>query len=200
MKKRPFIIGLTGSIAMGKSTTAQFFRDAGIPVWDADAAVRRLYASGGKAVASIQKVFPSAVENDGVSKERLKNIISEHPLALSQLEAIVHPLVAADRADFIGNTAAPIVLVDIPLLFETGADSEVDCVVVVSTDAQTQQNRALARDGMTQAHFDAILAKQLPDEQKRKRADYVIETHDFESARQQARDVVTKIRDGLTHA
>ncbi|ALI55716.1 dephospho-CoA kinase [Celeribacter marinus] len=200
MKKRPFIIGLTGSIAMGKSTTAHFFRDAGIPVWDADAAVRRLYALGGKAVAPIQKVFPSAVENNEVSKEKLKSIISENPAALSQLEAIVHPLVAADRADFIANTEAPIVLVDIPLLFETGADAEVDCVVVVSTDAQTQQNRALARDGMTRSHFDAILAKQLPDEQKRERADYVIETHDFESARQQARDVVTKIGDGLIHA
>ncbi|WP_417242151.1 dephospho-CoA kinase [Celeribacter sp.] len=200
MTTRPYVIGLTGSIAMGKSTTAQFFADAGIPVWDADAAVARLYARGGAAVAPIHAEFPDAVLNDTVSKAALKTIISADPAALKRIEAIVHPLVAADRAGFIADTDAAIVVVDIPLLFETGAQAQVDCTVVVSTDAKTQRARALARDGMTEAHFDAIMAKQLPDAEKRDRADFVIDTRNLESARRQAHDILDHIKNRRTHA
>ncbi|WP_417258530.1 dephospho-CoA kinase [Celeribacter sp.] len=200
MISRPFVIGLTGSIAMGKSTTAGFFVAAGIPVWDADAAVARLYARGGKAVEPLQAEFPSAVLDGEVSKTALKAIISKDSTALKRIEEIVHPLVAADRAQFIAETEAPIVVVDIPLLFETGAQEQVDCVVVVSTDAKTQRARALARDGMTEAHFEAILSKQLPDADKRARADYVIETDNLESARRQTQDIIDHIKNRLKHA
>lgn len=197
---RPFVIGLTGSIAMGKSTTAQMFAQAGIPVWDADAAVARLYAKGGAAVEPMSAAFPEAIENGAVSKDKLKAIIAKSPDALAQIEAIVHPLVFADRTGFIDTNPAQIVLVDVPLLFEAGGFAQVDAVVVVSTSAQVQRERALARDGMTPAHFEAILAKQLPDAEKRARADYVIETDTLDSARAQTHDVIAAIQEQLTHA
>ncbi|WP_417240203.1 dephospho-CoA kinase [Celeribacter halophilus] len=198
--KKPFIIGLTGSIGMGKSTTAKMFAEAGIPVWDADAAVARLYDLGGAAVAPIAEAFPDAVRSGKVSKDRLKEIISETPAALRKIEEIVHPLVSEDRKKFIETTDAEIVLVDIPLLFETGAERSVDAVVVVSVDAETQRKRVLARAGMTEAHFETILAKQVPDAEKRARADFVIETTSLEAAKSQVQNIVATLRRQIADA
>jgi dephospho-CoA kinase len=198
--KKPFIIGLTGSIGMGKSTTAKMFAEAGIPVWDADAAVARLYDLGGAAVAPMAEAFPDAVRSGKVSKDRLKEIISETPAALRKIEEIVHPLVSEDRKKFIETTDAEIVLVDIPLLFETGAERSVDAVVVVSVDAETQRKRVLARAGMTEAHFETILAKQVPDAEKRARADFVIETTSLEAAKSQVQNIVATLRRQIADA
>ncbi|MBU2889668.1 dephospho-CoA kinase [Celeribacter halophilus] len=198
--KKPFIIGLTGSIGMGKSTTAKMFAEAGIPVWDADAAVARLYDLGGAAVAPMAEAFPDAVRSGKVSKDRLKEIISETPAALRKIEEIVHPLVSQDRKKFIETTDAEIVLVDIPLLFETGAERSVDAVVVVSVDAETQRKRVLARAGMTEAHFETILAKQVPDAEKRARADFVIETTSLEAAKSQVQNIVATLRRQIADA
>jgi dephospho-CoA kinase len=170
------VLGLTGSIGMGKTTTAALFAAEGIPVWDADAAVHRLYARGGAAVAPLAAAFPAAVSQGAVSRAALKAVIAADPAALARIEAIVHPLVAADRAAFLAGQSAPVVLLDIPLLFETGADTMVDATVVVSAPAEEQRARVLARPGMTDADFERILARQMPDAEKRARADYVIDT------------------------
>ena len=188
------ILGLTGSIGMGKSTTAQMFRDLGVPVWDADAAVHRLYGAGGAAVGPVGALCPDAVVTGAVDRGVLKTWLAADPTRLAQLEAAVHPLVAADRAAFIARADAPLVVLDIPLLFETGA--QVDAVLVVSAPPDVQRARVLARGGMTDAQLDLILSRQMPDADKRARADYVIETTDMDSARAQVAALVAKLGGG----
>lgn len=203
------LVGLTGSIGMGKSTTARLFNQEGCPVWDADAAVHRLYAPGGAAVAPLAEVFPEAVDEGGISRERLKSIIATDPSALARIESIVHPLVARDRADFVQNhrknltdltQTAPILVLDIPLLFETGADKGMDYTVVVSAPPEVQRNRVLERGTMTPEQFENILQKQTPDAEKRARADYVITTDTLESARAQVQSILRDIRQRVAHA
>jgi len=192
------LIGLTGSIGMGKSTTAAMFAEAGLPVWDADAAVHRLYAAGGPAGPLLSPVCPEAVGADGaVDRAPRKARSARDPAALSALERVVHPLVAADRAAFIARAAragAYAVVLDIPLLFDTGADRAMDRVVVVSAPAEVQRARVLARPGMTEAQFDTILARQLPDSVKRARADDVIGTLTLEQARAAVARIVAEER------
>lgn len=185
---------------MGKSTTAAMFADEGLPVWDADAAVHRLYAAGGGAVPAIAAIRPEAVSPDGVDRAALKDWIARDPGALKRIEAVVHPLVAQDRAAFLDRAESDIVVLDIPLLFETGGDAAMDAVVVVSVPAEVQRARVLGRPGMTKAHFQAILSKQTPDAEKRARADHVIETLDMDSARAEVRRVIAGIRKGLADA
>lgn len=195
-----FLLGLTGSIGMGKSTTAQMFADAGCAVWDADAAVHRLYGPQGAAVAPMSTVFPTAIENDTVSRPRLKEIISKDSNALKQIEAIVHPLVAEDRAAFITDAKTDIIVLDIPLLFETGGGAKMDATACVRVDFATQKDRVMARGTMSEAQFEAIVAKQMPIDEKCARADYVIETDTLEHAREQVQNVLADIREKMAHA
>jgi dephospho-CoA kinase len=176
-----FKLGLTGSIGMGKSTTTDMFRAANVPVWDADETVHRLYAPGGAAVGPVGAAIPEAVQDGAISRPRLKQALARDPTLLNRLEQIVHPLVARDRAEFLArHLSAPLVLLDIPLLFETGAQDWLDGVLVVTTDPETQRARVMARPGMTEALFAQILARQIPDAEKRARADHVIETNTLE--------------------
>ena len=195
-----FRLGLTGSIGMGKSTTATLFAQQGCAVWDADAAVHRLYGPGGAAVAPMAALFPDAVIDGAVSRDALKRIIAQDPQALRQIEQVVHPLLATDRADFIENAKSDILVFDIPLLFETGGNARMDAVVVVSAPADVQRSRVLQRGTMTEAQFQAILAKQMPDAEKRARADFVIETDTLDHARQQVEKIVQQIRKGQADA
>ena len=195
-----FRLGLTGSIGMGKSTTAAMFADEGCPVWDADAAVHRLYSQGGPAVALMERAFPDVVREGAVCREALKQIIRRDPGALHKIEAIVHPLVAQDRQVFIDAQTAPITVLDIPLLFETGAERYLDATVVVSTTPEDQQARVMARGTMDAGQLEAIMQKQLPDAEKRTRADYVIETDSLDHARSQVRDVLGHIKRTRLHA
>ncbi|WGH80289.1 dephospho-CoA kinase [Jannaschia ovalis] len=187
------VLGLTGSIGMGKSTTAQMFRDLGVPVWDADATVHRLYAPGGAAVGPMAEAFPAAIRDGAVDRAALRAIITRDPQALRRIEAIVHPRVAADRAAFL-ETDAPLVVLDIPLLFETGAEGQVDRIAVVSAPADLQRARVLERGTMSEAELDAILARQVPDADKRARADYIIPTTDLETARAAVAAIVGELR------
>ena len=193
---RPFLLGLTGSIGMGKSTTAQMFRDAGVPVWDADATVHVLYSAGGAAVAAIAAMFPDAVVDGAVDRARLKAQIAADKGALKRLEAVVHPLVAAHRAGFVAGAAAmgaTLLVLDIPLLFETGADRQMDATLVVTAPPEVQRARVLERPGMTEAHLATILARQMPDAEKRARADHVIETRDLPSARLAVQNLIAQL-------
>lgn len=179
-----FRLGLTGSIGMGKSTTAGFFRDAGVPVWDADAAVHRLYAPGGAAVGPVTARWPQVRGRDGgIDRSALKPVVTADAPALAWLESQVHPLVVADRAAFLGTIQADIVVLDIPLLFETGAESAMDATLLVTAPPDLQRARVLARPGMTPAAFAAILSRQMPDAQKRARASHIIESLSPDAAR-----------------
>jgi dephospho-CoA kinase len=195
-----FRLGLTGSIGMGKSTTARLFAEEGCAVWDADAAVHRLYAQGGAAVAPMQAAFPEAVRDGAVSREALRQIIADDAAALRRIEVIVHPLVVQDRARFADHAETDILVFDIPLLFETGGDAAMDAVAVVSIDAETQAARVMSRGTMTRDQFEAIRAKQMPDAEKRKLADFVIATDSVEHARAQVQSVIRQIKDRIAHA
>lgn len=174
---RPFILGLTGSIGMGKSTVAAMFEAAGVPVFDADATVRRLQGAGGALVPAIEQAFPGSTGPEGVLREQLGAQVFADRAALARLEAIVHPAVAAERHAFmIEHAGQPLVVFDIPLLFEKGGWESVDAVAVVSAPPEIQRQRVLARPGMTPEKFAHILSLQVPDADKRARADYVIDT------------------------
>ncbi|HEV7319681.1 MAG TPA: dephospho-CoA kinase [Ensifer sp.] len=189
------VVGLTGSIAMGKSTAAQMFRDLGVPVNDADEVVHDLYR--GEAVAPVEAAFPGVTKDGTVDRAELSRQLMKTPERLPELEAIVHPLVRqAEQAFLARNKAAgaPFVVLDIPLLFETGADSRVDRIAVVTCSAELQRERALKRPGMTEEKLAMILARQVPDSEKRKRADYIIDTSDsFDITRAQVKSIVDKL-------
>jgi dephospho-CoA kinase len=190
------VIGLTGSIGMGKSTTAQFFAEAGVPVHDADLAVHRLYA--GEVVPLIERSFPGTTGPGGVDRNKLAKCVLGDDAALRTLEQIVHPLVQREEARFLADAeraGEAVAVLDIPLLFETGADRRVDAVVVVTAPAEVQRARAFQRAEMTDAKFQALLARQLPDAEKRRRADFVVDTSGgFDSARAQVRAIVEAAR------
>lgn len=171
------LLGLTGSIGMGKSTVARMFADEGVPVFDADAVVHRLQGPGGRLVAAIEAAFPDTTGAEGVNRTALGEAVIGDPEAFARLEAIVHPAVAAERAAFLAaHQDAPLVVLDVPLLFEAGGWQQVDRIAVVSAPAEVQRARVLARPGMTPERFESILARQLPDAEKRARADHVIDT------------------------
>jgi len=195
-----FKLGLTGSIGMGKSTTARMFAEAGCAVWDADAAVHRLYSKGGKAVAAFEQAFPEAIIDGAVSRDVLKQIISRNPDALKQIESIVHPLVGEDRAEFISTAQSEILVFDIPILFETGGDAAMDAVATVSVSPEEQRKRVMERGTMTAEQFETIRMKQMPDADKRARADYVIVTDTPDHAREQVHAVIRDIREKLKNA
>jgi dephospho-CoA kinase len=181
-------IGLTGSIGMGKSTVAAMFAEQGVPVFDADAEVHRLQGPGGRLLASIEAAFPGTTGPDGVDRAKLRERVVSDPEAFRRLEGIVHPAVAEERARFLDrHRATPIVVLDVPLLFEAGGWAEVDRIVVVSAPEAVQRARVLARPGMTEERFEAILARQMPDAEKRARADVVIPTG---GSHEETRDVV----------
>ncbi len=191
-----FILGLTGSIGMGKSTTAKMFADEGVPVQDADAVVHWLYQ--GEAVAAIEAAFPGSVAGGKVDRDKLGAHVIGKPEAIARLEAIVHPLVARARDKFLRDAerdGAAVAVLDIPLLFETGGEAQCDAVVVVSAPEAMQRQRTLERPGMTVAKFRGLLAKQVPDAEKRRRADFVVDTSKgFDAARAQVREILHTVR------
>ena len=173
------VVGLTGSIAMGKSEAANIFRSLGVPVFDSDAEVHQLYSSGGAAVAPMGKLFPAAIVDGAVDRRILSKVVLENPQALRLLESVVHPLVRSSQMNFLDEcriAGAKMAVLDIPLLFETGRENEVDVVVVVSAPPEIQRARALQRPGMTAEKLDQILMRQLPDAQKRGNADFIVDT------------------------
>lgn len=190
-----FVLGLTGSIGMGKSTTAKFFAEAGVPVHDADATVHRLYA--GEAVAPLEAAFPGVTDGGKVDREKLAARIAADPAALKRLEGIVHPLVRAAEQDFLAKAeaaGAPVAVLDIPLLYETGGETRCDAVVVVSAPEDVQRMRVFERPGMTETKFQALLARQMPDAEKRRRADFVVDSsRGFDAARAQVRDILKAV-------
>jgi dephospho-CoA kinase len=188
------ILGLTGSIGMGKSTTAKLFAEAGVPVYDADATVHKIYE--GEAVPAIEAAFPGTTAEGRVDRNRLSAQVVHDPAAIRKLEQIVHPMLGASRQKFLHDaeqSGAPVVVVDVPLLYETGGEKRVDAVVVVTTTPEIQRQRILARDNMTSEKLDAILARQLPDAEKRKRADFVVDTsHGLDPVRVRIRDILNE--------
>lgn len=193
------VIGLTGSIGMGKSTVARMFAEEGAPFIDSDAIVHALYAPGGAAVAPVDAAFPGVIRDGGIDRTALSRIVVGDDTAIKRLEAIVHPLVRAAQIQFLQDhrdAGAAFVVLDIPLLFEGGGAKMVDKIVVVSAPADVQRARVLARPGMTAEKFEAILARQMPDAEKRARADFVIETRgSFEDTRAQVRAVLDALRE-----
>src|SRR6266702_456239 len=189
------ILGLTGSIGMGKSTTAKLFAEAGVPVYDADAEVHKIYQ--GEASPAIEAAFPGTTVDGKVDRVRLSAQVLHNPAAIKQLEQIVHPMLGASRRQFLDDaerSGAPVAVVDVPLLFETGGEKRVDAVVVVTTSPENQRARILARGTMTNEALDAILARQIPDAEKRKRADFVVDTsHGLEPVRAAIRDILDQV-------
>jgi dephospho-CoA kinase len=189
------ILGLTGSIGMGKSTTAKLFTEACVPVYDADAAVHKIYE--GEAAPAIEAAFPGTTVDGKVDRAKLSAKVVHDPAAIKQLEQIVHPMLGASRKKFLDEAeraGAPVVVMDIPLLYETGGEKRVDAVVVVSTDPVSQRERILARGTMTNEALDAILARQLPDAEKRKRADFVVDTsHGLDPVRTAISDILAEV-------
>ena len=188
------VLGLTGSIGMGKSTTAKLFAEAGVPVYDADAAVHTLYE--GEAAPAIEAAFPGTTANGKVDRNKLSARVVHDPVAMRRLEEIVHPMVGAARQKFLQaaeRSGASVAVIDVPLLFETGGEKRVDAVVVVTTTAEIQRERILARSNMTDEKLDAILARQMPDAEKRRRANFVVDTsHGLEPVRARIRDILTE--------
>lgn len=189
------VLGLTGSIGTGKSTTAAMFRDFGVPVHDADATVHDLYRA--EAVAPVAALFPAALEDGVIDRKALSAILARSPERFGELEAIIHPLVRARETAFLDaerRNGAPLVLLDIPLLYETGGEKRVDKVVVVTCDPQTQRERVLARPGMTEEKFQLILSRQMPDAEKRRRADFIIDTgRGLDAAREQVEEIIARL-------
>jgi dephospho-CoA kinase len=188
------VLGLTGSIGMGKSTTAKLFAEAGVPVYDADATVHKVYES--EAAPAIEAAFPGTTVNGKVDRARLSARVVHDPSALKQLEQIVHPMLSAYHRRFLDEaerSGAPIAVVDVPLLFETGGDKRVDAVVVVTTSPENQRERILARGTMTSEALDSILARQMPDAEKRRRADFIVDTsHGLDPVRERIRDILAQ--------
>jgi dephospho-CoA kinase len=188
------VLGLTGSIGMGKSTTARLFAEAGVPVYDADATVHKVYE--GEAAPAIEAAFPGTTANGKVDRARLSARVVHDPAALKQLEQIVHPMLRAYHQKFLEDaelSGAPVAVVDVPLLFETGGEKRVDAVVVVTTSPENQRERILARGTMTSEALDAILARQMPDAEKRKRADFLVDTsHGLDPVRARIRDILAE--------
>ena len=186
------ILGLTGSIGMGKSTTAKLFAEAGVPVYDADATVHMIYE--GEAVPAIEAAFPGTTAGGKVDRSRLSERVVHDPAAMKRLEQIVHPMLRAYHQKFLADaeqSGAPVAVVDVPLLYETGGEKRVDAVVVVTTTPEIQRERILARANMTQEMLDTVLARQLPDAEKRKRADFVVDTsHGLDPVRARIRDIL----------
>lgn len=190
-----FVLGLTGSIGMGKTTAAQFFAEAGVPVHDADAVVHALYE--GEAVAAIETAFPGTTENGKVNRQKLGRLVVADSAALKRLEAIVHPLVRESERRFLAAAeakGAAVVVLDIPLLYETGGERRVDAVVVVSSPSEVQRQRVLDRPDMTPDKLEALLAQQMPDAEKRRRADFIVDSgKSFEHARAQIQDILARV-------
>jgi dephospho-CoA kinase len=188
------VLGLTGSIGMGKSTTAKLFAEAGVPVYDADATVHKIYE--GEAAPAIEAAFPGTTVNGKVDRAKLSAKVVHDPAAIRQLEQIVHPMLRAYHQKFLDDaerSGAPVAVVDVPLLFETGGEKRVDAVVVVTTSPENQRQRILSRGTMTSEALDAILARQMPDEEKRKRADFVVDTsHGLDPVRERIRDILAQ--------
>ncbi len=189
------LLGLTGSIGMGKSTTAKLFEEAGVPVYDADATVHKIYE--GEAAPAVEAAFPGSTVNGRVDRQKLSAMVVNNPEAMKRLETIVHPMLRSHQLKFLDDaekSGAPVAVLDVPLLYETGGEKRVDAVVVVTTAPEVQRERILARDNMTHDKLEAILARQLPDEEKRQRADFVVDTsHGLEPVRLRIGEILREV-------